>query len=307
VRCERTRLIEASGNFLWSPRGRVVSSGVTEAAAHQILKDLVNWLLLSLPLALLVYGWQRRQAGEPRLAPAPPPAGTPSDGIDLLVACVLIVMMRAMVAAAAPSAAAGDIGLSDVLADLGSKSLLILLLLIFLRGVRGRSLSQWFGFQPVEPARFVGQAVSWAVVGAGLAYLSSEIISRLLFDPLGFVPDAQEVVRVFGQTPNLLLKVSLAVTACLFAPVVEEMLFRGFLYPVLRRFTDGAFAGVFTGLLFGLVHRNLYGAIPLALLGVVLTMAYERTRGLGLPIAIHALFNTASIVLMWLEPDPRSL
>ena len=274
---------------------------MSSAAAHQILIDVANWLLLSLPLALIIYGWQRRLSGAEVGSQGVARAGAPSDGLDLVVAFVLILLMRAILVTAPATGAAADIGLSDVLAYLSSECLLILVLLIFLRAARGRSLAEWFGVRPIEPASFAVRAACWTIVGAGLAYFTHGIVSRLLLDPAGFAPDPQDVVRVFGETPNLLLKVSLAVTACLFSPLVEEMIFRGFLYPVLRRFTDGVFAGVFTGLLFGLVHRNLYGALPLAVLGIVLAVAYERARGLALPVAIHALFNTATIILMWIE------
>jgi membrane protease YdiL (CAAX protease family) len=56
--------------------------------------------------------------------------------------------------------------------------------------------------------------------------------------------------------------------------------------------------------LFGAVHGTLSALIPLALLGVVLVLAYEWSRGIALPIAIHALFNLGTTASLWTDTLP---
>jgi membrane protease YdiL (CAAX protease family) len=50
--------------------------------------------------------------------------------------------------------------------------------------------------------------------------------------------------------------------------------------------------------LFAGLHANLASFVPLALLGVVFSLAYERTGRIAVPIIAHALFNLNTIVLI---------
>jgi membrane protease YdiL (CAAX protease family) len=86
----------------------------------------------------------------------------------------------------------------------------------------------------------------------------------------------------------------------LVAPVVEETIFRGFLYPVLARF--GVVASVlFTGILFGASHTsNLGGALgQIAILvgvGIVLTWVRARSRSVLASFLMHTAYNSMVFV-----------
>ena len=81
------------------------------------------------------------------------------------------------------------------------------------------------------------------------------------------------------------------------APLIEETIFRGFLYPVLAR-KWGIPAGIFiTGLLFGLMHAaQLWGGFAqiglLIFVGVVLTFARARTGSVLASYLIHVSYNS---------------
>jgi membrane protease YdiL (CAAX protease family) len=83
----------------------------------------------------------------------------------------------------------------------------------------------------------------------------------------------------------------------LVAPVVEETIFRGFLYPVLGR-TLGVTGGVLaTGILFGMMHApQLWGGWGqiglLILVGVVLTYARAKTGTVVTSWLLHLGYNT---------------
>ena len=117
-------------------------------------------------------------------------------------------------------------------------------------------------------------------------------------DALGSKP--QEAVTLVRDTSDVGLLVAMAVAAIIFAPVAEEVIFRGYLYPVVKHFTDRWFASAFTGVLFGVIHFNLMALPMLALMGVVLAVIYERSKSLWVPIACHAAFNGTSVGLMLL-------
>ena len=87
----------------------------------------------------------------------------------------------------------------------------------------------------------------------------------------------------------------------LVAPLVEETIFRGFLYPVIaRRF--GIAAGVaITGTLFGLMHAaQLWGGwgqiALLILVGVVLTWVRARTETVAASYFVHLGYNGLQLV-----------
>ena len=51
--------------------------------------------------------------------------------------------------------------------------------------------------------------------------------------------------------------------------------------------------------LFGAVHGNLLTLPSLVLLAFALTLAYEWSGSLLLPIFMHAVFNASNLLLMW--------
>ncbi|HRI49459.1 MAG TPA: protein kinase, partial [Pseudomonadota bacterium] len=89
-----------------------------------------------------------------------------------------------------------------------------------------------------------------------------------------------------------------AVFALGLAPVVEEALFRGILFPALRDAGWIRTAYLVASLGFGLVHGNLAALLPLSAFGGFLAWLYVRTGNLLAPIAAHLLFNLVPFVLL---------
>jgi membrane protease YdiL (CAAX protease family) len=80
---------------------------------------------------------------------------------------------------------------------------------------------------------------------------------------------------------------------CLAAPVIEEVLFRGFVYAGLRRSLNAGSAAVLSALGFAAVHfpAGATQFILLVALGVALSLLYERTRSLWPGIVLHVFHN----------------
>lgn len=110
----------------------------------------------------------------------------------------------------------------------------------------------------------------------------------------------QEAVTLIQETGNRRLLAAMAFSAVLVAPVAEEIIFRGYLYPVVKRYSERWFAALFTGILFGVVHFNLMSFPALVVMGVVLVVLYEITGSLWVPIACHAAYNGATVGFMFL-------
>jgi len=90
------------------------------------------------------------------------------------------------------------------------------------------------------------------------------------------------------------------VTALVLAPLFEEVIFRGLLYTMFRRW--GRWTAILaTAALFGLIHIDTPTAcVPLAVLGGVLAWMVESTGSLVPSITAHAAFNFLTISqLIW--------
>ena len=85
-------------------------------------------------------------------------------------------------------------------------------------------------------------------------------------------------------------------SAAIAAPIVEELIFRGYLYPIMKKYTGAWFALISSSLLFGIIHVSLVPLIPLALFGAILVLLYEYTEAIWTPIIAHCIFNTATLV-----------
>ena len=113
-----------------------------------------------------------------------------------------------------------------------------------------------------------------------------------------FGGDVQATVQMIKETEDLALMAAMISAAVIGAPIAEEIIFRGYLYPVAKKYTSTWFAAMFTGVLFGVVHMNLLGLPILALMGVALAVLYERTGSLWAPIFCHMAFNGMQMFFM---------
>lgn len=88
-------------------------------------------------------------------------------------------------------------------------------------------------------------------------------------------------------------------TACVAAPIFEEIFFRGFLLPSLTRYMPVWGAIVASGFLFAIAHLSLSEVLPLATLGIVLGVVYTRSRNLLASILLHGLWNAGTLLSLF--------
>ncbi|MEM9398788.1 MAG: type II CAAX endopeptidase family protein [Verrucomicrobiota bacterium] len=113
--------------------------------------------------------------------------------------------------------------------------------------------------------------------------------------------EPQQTVEMFLQMEELAQMLIFIFFACIWAPIFEEILFRGFLYPLLKARFNKKIALVSSSVLFGFIHLHLPSIVPLTMLGVVLCFVYEYSGRLILSIMIHALFNLVTILILLLS------
>jgi membrane protease YdiL (CAAX protease family) len=166
-----------------------------------------------------------------------------------------------------------------------------------------RNPVDWLGLR--LPARDVWKWIR-GLVGMAAAVIATWIVAALmavsglvdfLTEMEGGGDGKQEVVRAFETTQDPVALFLLAFMAVVVAPVAEEVVFRGYMYPVAKRYCGPVMAALGVSLLFSLVHYHAVGLIPLAFLAVLMTVAYEKSRSIWLPIAIHMIFNGMTVLV----------
>ncbi len=94
--------------------------------------------------------------------------------------------------------------------------------------------------------------------------------------------------------------VYIVITACLFAPITEEIIFRGMLYTLFKRRIGVFWACVGNSVLFSLIHYNILSCVVLFVFSCSLTYIYEKESSLLIPIISHSVFNGLMIMLILL-------
>lgn len=135
---------------------------------------------------------------------------------------------------------------------------------------------------------FVGLAVGLVAVIAGMVWGLSALGIQAPARAMSDVPapsDPLFAVSVLG--------------AVLLTPVAEEVLFRGILYQSLRKSVGVIVSTATSALVFAVLHlRPTPAAAPaFLLLGIVLAVAFERTRSLYPSMLMHATYNAVIVVL----------
>ncbi len=127
-------------------------------------------------------------------------------------------------------------------------------------------------------------------------------IHALSFHFLG-KPEPQPLLQFFITNTAWNDRLLLAFTAIVVAPVAEELVFRGYIYGVARRFAGRWWALGISAVIFAAIHAHLPALGGLLVLAVALTLVYEYTASLWAPILMHSLFNTLTIAATLTWPD----
>ena len=112
----------------------------------------------------------------------------------------------------------------------------------------------------------------------------------------------QPQVELFVQLKSPGQIITFLLFAVIIAPLWEEMLFRGALYPFLKKFMPFGWAMLLSSLVWAIIHLHWPVILPFTFLGCALCFVYEQTGKLGNAIAVHVIFNlTSSLLLLFLK------
>jgi len=124
------------------------------------------------------------------------------------------------------------------------------------------------------------------------------LVWQNLLHALGIPIEAQDLIGIFANTKSPLLFSLMVLLATVVAPITEELIFRAGFFRYARTRFSRWIALLVPALLFGALHANLASFVPLAALGVIFSLAYERTGSIAVPMIAHGLFNLNTILLI---------
>ena len=163
-----------------------------------------------------------------------------------------------------------------------------------------------FGFRGPNLSHALFKAVGFIIVVLPIVLLL-QAVSATALEKLGFPPENQAAVRLLAEAKSWWTTIYLGVFAVVIAPVAEEFIFRGMLFPFVKQLGWPRLAWLGVSFLFALIHLNAPTFVPLFGFALALTWLYEKTDNLLAPITAHALFNATNLaVLLWQIRHPNA-
>jgi membrane protease YdiL (CAAX protease family) len=154
-----------------------------------------------------------------------------------------------------------------------------------------------FGFMTPRIRRTLVLAVLVALgvlpIALSLGQLSAKVMEFFHVERV-----VQDPVQMLQSAGSVQAKLLIGVLAIAVAPFVEELVFRGLIYPTVKQHGFPKLALWGTSVLFAVIHSNLMIVLPLIFLALVLTWLYETTDNLLAPIVAHSCFNFVNFIYM---------
>ena len=173
-------------------------------------------------------------------------------------------------------------------------SAFVVLVIVTLLQFRGLDVGALAGFFRISFFRTLG-------TGAILLFFAypligfSEAINQRFF---GGGSSKQSIVEFFSGSRTMKERILIIVFAVAIAPIVEEFVFRFFIYGVLKRYIGCLLGVVLSSLLFAAAHAHFPSFVPLFVLGSCFAIAYEWSGSILVSMTMHSLFNSLTLIAL---------
>jgi membrane protease YdiL (CAAX protease family) len=119
------------------------------------------------------------------------------------------------------------------------------------------------------------------------------------------IPKSLPIDAYFHDATSAYMMAAFGITL---APLLEELFFRGLLYPLLRRAVGLIAAVLLTAAAFAAIHGAQLGlawapVLSIFVVGVVFTMVRVRTNSVAASFLMHCGYNFALFAALWLASD----
>jgi membrane protease YdiL (CAAX protease family) len=272
-----------------------------DANTFGVLHDLSVFVSIATALSLVAYRMMRQLRPEISWNQEGQVLSRSFGALDLLVLAglglffiIYALQPQDSVAGGGGGGVAND---SSLIISMAFNLIMCVGLLLYLFQVRGLNPAELFGLANLHWRSMIRVVSVFTVVILISVNLISSISVSWLQDVWPNL-EPQETVKAFKESSSIGFKFLVVIAAVVIAPLAEETLFRGFVYGVLKRYTDAPFAALSSSLMFAIIHMHVGSLLPLCMLAVLFCLAYEITGCLLVPMLLHAIFNAVSIIAM---------
>jgi membrane protease YdiL (CAAX protease family) len=178
---------------------------------------------------------------------------------------------------------------------------LFLWVLHVIRRLSEGGLSPLFGSVSSQPGGFpFSRGVRYYIMAMPGIALAAFTYFKLL-EVLGVPQVQQPIMELLSGLDSPLLILAMGIFAVVLAPIVEELVFRGMLLPLLSRRLGLAAGIVISSLLFALLHGHLQTMFPLMVVAIFFSFGYIFGKSIWVPIIMHASFNGMNLLTVYLQ------
>src|SRR5947199_5530639 len=173
-------------------------------------------------------------------------------------------------------------------------SAFVVLVIVTLLQFRGFDVGALTGFFKISFFRTLGTGAILLFFTYPLIGLSEAINQRFFGDG----SSKQSIVEFFSASRTIEERIMIIVFAVAIAPIVEEFVFRFFLYGVLKRYVGCLLGVTLSSLLFAAAHAHFPSFVPLFVLGCCFAVAYEWSGSILVSMTMHSLFNSLTLTAL---------
>src|SRR3989337_2741617 len=153
------------------------------------------------------------------------------------------------------------------------------------------------GLSLVNVSNNIKQGIKKYLVTLPFIILAGFVIN-LISSYYGINPEMQDVVQWVLEEKSLFILMSLVFFGIIIAPLIEEIIFRGFLQSALKNYFGRRYAIAISASLFAAVHMDIFAFFQILILGILLGYLYEKTQTLAVSVVIHILHNSLTLVFL---------
>jgi len=130
-------------------------------------------------------------------------------------------------------------------------------------------------------------------------FIMFSIFLSIFYNLLGFYFDKHLLLSgLYGENNNILLTI---VSTVLIGPIIEELMFRGYIYNTLKKKYSIKKSCIITSILFAASHFNFIQLVYTFLFSLVLIYVFEKYKNIKYPIFMHMASNlTTTFITMFI-------
>lgn len=145
--------------------------------------------------------------------------------------------------------------------------------------------------------------LGWSIFGIILAWGAQMVAAFIEMNVFGISPGSENTEAILNLTRiNPLLFIIPAVVG----PILEELVFRKVIFGSFYKRMNFFFAAILSSIIFAILHLDFSHILIYSAIGFVFAYLYMQTKRIIVPIIVHMLMNTITVIVQ-LSIDPEEL